>query len=95
MRIGFVVGLTNPTSILFFVALLPQLTNLAASHAALQMFVLGLVFGAWAICSDSLWVLLAGKAREWFARKPKRLDTLGATGGAMMVGLGTYLLVKE
>ena len=95
LRIGLVVGLTNPKSMLFFVAFLPQFTNPTAGHLAVQMIVLGLVFGALAICSDSLWVLVAGKAREWFAREPKRLDTLGATGGAMMVGLGAYLLVKE
>lgn len=64
LRIGFVVGLTNPKSILLFVAFLPQFIAPAAGHVALQMIVSGLVFGALAICSDSLWVVLAGKARE-------------------------------
>jgi threonine/homoserine/homoserine lactone efflux protein len=59
------------------------------------MAVLGLAFGALAICSDSIWALVAGKAREWFARKPKRLEHLGATGGTMMVGLGTFMLARE
>ncbi len=70
--------MTNPKSILFFVAFLPQFTAPAAGHVGVQMMVLGLAFGAMAICSDSLWVVLAGKAREWFAREPKRLDKLGA-----------------
>lgn len=95
LRIGWVVGLTNPKSILFFVAVLPQFTAPAAGHVGVQMIVLGLAFRAMAICSDSLWVLLASKAREWFAREPKRLDKLGATGGAMMVSLGAVLLVKD
>ncbi|MDN5767112.1 MAG: LysE family translocator [Humibacillus sp.] len=95
LRIGFVVGVTNPKSILFFVAFLPQFTAPAAGHVGVQMMMLGLAFGAMAICSDSLWVLLAGKAREWFAREPKRLDKLGATGGVMMVGLGAVLLANE
>ena len=95
LRIGVVVGLTNPKTILFFVAFLPQFTNAAAGHVAVQMAVLGAVFGALAICSDSMWALLAARAREWFARKPARLDKLGATGGVMMVGLGATMLARE
>jgi threonine/homoserine/homoserine lactone efflux protein len=95
LRIGMVVGLTNPKTILFFVAFLPQFTNPAAGHVAVQMAVLGAVFGALAVCSDSVWALLAARAREWFARKPARLDKLGATGGVMMVGLGATMLASE
>ena len=95
LRIGFVVGVTNPKTIVFFLAFLPQFVNAPAGHVALQMAVLGLVFGVMAICSDSIWAVAAGKAREWFARKPKRLDRLGATGGTMMVGLGTFMLARE
>lgn len=95
LRIGFVVGVTNPKTILFFVAFLPQFVNTPAGHPGVQMAVLGLVFGAMAICSDSVWALAAAKARDWFARKPKRLDKLGAAGGAMMVTLGATLLARE
>lgn len=95
LRIGFVVGVTNPKTILFFVAFLPQFTNTAAGHVGAQMALLGLAFGVMAVCSDSLWALLAARARTWFAREPKRLDTLGATGGVMMVGLGALLLARE
>jgi threonine/homoserine/homoserine lactone efflux protein len=95
LRIGMVVGLTNPKTILFFVAFLPQFTNASAGHVAVQMAVLGAVFGALAICSDSVWALLAARAREWFARKPARLDKLGATGGVMMVGLGAVMIARE
>ncbi|WP_020141930.1 LysE family translocator [Terracoccus sp. 273MFTsu3.1] len=95
LRIGAVVGLTNPKTILFFVAFLPQFVNTGAGHVGVQMVVLGGVFGLMAICSDSMWALLAARAREWFARKPARLDTLGATGGVMMVGLGAAMLARE
>ncbi|MBB2986573.1 LysE family translocator [Terracoccus luteus] len=95
LRIGFVVGVTNPKTILFFVAFLPQFTNTAAGHVGAQMALLGLAFGVMAVCSDSVWALLAARARTWFAREPKRLDTLGASGGVMMVGLGALLLARE
>jgi threonine/homoserine/homoserine lactone efflux protein len=57
--------------------------------------VLGVVFALLAVCSDSLWALGAGKARDWFAGKPRRLDALGATGGGMMIALGVTLAASE
>ena len=56
---------------------------------------LGLVFGAMAVASDSVWALAASKARDWFARRPQRLDTLGAAGGVMMIGLGATMAAAE
>jgi threonine/homoserine/homoserine lactone efflux protein len=95
LRTGFIVGVTNPKTIVFFVAFLPQFVSAQAGHVGLQMMLLGLVFGAMAICSDSVWALAASKARDWFARKPERLDRLGVTGGVMMVSLGTVMLTQE
>jgi len=95
LRTGVVVGLTNPKTLVFFAAFLPQFVNPAAGHRGLQIALLGLVFGALAVCSDSLWALGASRAREWFARRPERLDRLGVAGGVMMIGLGTTLAVSE
>ncbi|MBM0124000.1 LysE family translocator [Pimelobacter simplex] len=94
VRTGFVVGATNPKTIVFFVAFLPQFID-AGAAAAPQLVLLGLLFGAMAVCSDGCWALLAARARDWFARKPKRLDSLGAAGGVMMVGLGITLATAE
>lgn len=95
VRTGFVVGVTNPKTIVFFVAFLPQFIDAAAGRAGLQIGLLGLAFAALAIASDSVWAVLAGRARDWFARKPHRLDTVGATGGAMMIALGATLALSE
>ncbi|MET2010926.1 LysE family translocator [Microbacterium chocolatum] len=89
---GFVVGVTNPKSIAFFVAVLPQFVDLEAGAVPLQMIELGLVFFALALISDGAWALAAAAARTWFGRSPKRLATLSATGGGMMIGLGGVLL---
>ncbi len=94
IRTGYVVGVTNPKTIVFFVAFLPQFTS-GSGSAALQLALLGVVFGALAVCSDSLWALGAGKARDWFARKPHRLDKLSAAGGGMMIALGVTLAAGE
>jgi threonine/homoserine/homoserine lactone efflux protein len=95
LRTGFIVGVTNPKTLVFFVAFLPQFVSADSGHVGLQMTVLGVAFGAMAICSDSMWALLASKARDWFARKPTRLDKLGVTGGVMMVGLGATMIASE
>jgi threonine/homoserine/homoserine lactone efflux protein len=95
LRIGFTVGLTNPKTIVFFVAFLPQFVNEPAGHAGLQLALLGVVFGAMAVCSDSAWALAASRARDWFARRPQRLDRLGVAGGVLMIGLGATMVAAE
>lgn len=90
---GFVVGITNPKTLAFFVAVLPQFVDLQTGSVSLQMLELGLVFAMIALVSDSIWVFMAAGARAWFARSPRRIETLTATGGGMMIGLGAILLV--
>jgi threonine/homoserine/homoserine lactone efflux protein len=90
---GFGVGISNPKSIVFFVAVLPQFVDYPSGQVPLQMMTLGLVFVVLALLSDSIWALGAGAARDWFARSPKRMEHLSASGGVMMIGLGGVLAV--
>jgi threonine/homoserine/homoserine lactone efflux protein len=90
---GYLVGVTNPKTVLFFVAFLPQFAS-PTGPTGLQIALLGLVFALMEIVSDSVWATLAGKARLWISRRPQRLDTVGATGGVMMIGLGTTLAIS-
>ena len=89
---GFLVGVSNPKTIIFFIAVLPQFVNYSADNIPLQMFVLGVVFVIIAFLCDAIWALLAGVARDWFARSPRRIATLSATGGVIMIGLGAAAL---
>ena len=91
---GFVVGVTNPKTVLFFIAFLPQFTS-SAAPAAPQIALLGLVFALMGLVSDSTWATVAARARRWLAREPRRLDAVGAAGGVMMVGLGMTLATME
>ena len=90
---GFVVGLTNPKTIVFFLAALPQVVDPASGHAVTQMLVLGGVFPAIALVSDSVWALLAGTARNWFARSPRRMAAIGGAGGLAMMSVGVTIAV--
>lgn len=89
---GFLVGITNPKTIAFFVAVLPQFVDLSSGSVPLQMMQLGLVFFVIALISDGIWALVAAAARSWFGRSPRRIATLSATGGGLMIGLGGILL---
>jgi len=90
-RQGFVVGATNPKTVVFFAAVLPQFVDPHGGAVTGQMLVLGLVFLGVAIVLDVAWALAAGAARDWFATSPARLRRVGGTGGLMMIGLGVGL----
>ncbi len=90
---GFTVGITNPKTIVFFVAVLPQFVDFHAGAITGQMIVLGCVFLLIAFVCDSGWALAAGAARNWFASSPDRLTRVRRVGGGMMVGLGGALLM--
>ncbi|WP_223627167.1 LysE family translocator [Microbacterium sp. EST19A] len=90
---GFVVGVTNPKSIAFFLAILPQFVDLHAGSIPVQLFVLGAIVVTIGVTCDAVWVLLASAARDWFGRSPRRIEAMSATGGGLMIGLGAFLLV--
>jgi threonine/homoserine/homoserine lactone efflux protein len=91
LREGFVVGITNPKGIVFWTAILPQFIDPDRAAAPVQMLVLGLISVTIAVVSDSTYGVLAGTARQWFSRSPRRLEALGGAGGAVMIGLGVSL----
>jgi threonine/homoserine/homoserine lactone efflux protein len=94
LREGFVVGVANPKSIVFFAAILPQFVDSAAGALTAQLLILGAVFLLVALVSDSLWALAAGTARNWLVRSPERLRYLGGAGGLAMIGIGVRLAVS-
>jgi threonine/homoserine/homoserine lactone efflux protein len=44
-----------------------------------------------ALVSDSIWAIIAGTARGWFARSPRRLEIIGGSSGVVMIGIGASL----
>jgi threonine/homoserine/homoserine lactone efflux protein len=91
LRDGFVVGVTNPKAMLFFAAELPQFADRSAGHVPFQLLLLGAVFIGIALVSDSIWAVVAGTARGWFARSPRRLERIGGAGGLVIIGIGVRL----
>ncbi|WP_026932517.1 LysE family translocator [Glycomyces tenuis] len=91
---GFLVGVLNPKTVLFFLAMLPQFVDPAAGSPVTQMLVLGAVFSLIACACDSLAGLAASTARGWF-ESPKARRAFGAAGGVSMIGLGVAAAAGE
>ncbi|WP_296665619.1 LysE family translocator [Demequina sp.] len=92
---SFTVGVTNPKTLVFVAAVLPQFVDTASGPAWAQILMLGLVFAAIALVSDGAYALLASGARAWLARSPRRVAGIRATGGALMTALGVVLLLSR
>ena len=90
---GFAVGVSNPKTIVFFAAVLPQFVDPIRGHIVVQMLTLGMIFNVIALVSDSLWGIVASQARDWFGRSPQRLSLVGGVGGLTMIGLGVTVAV--
>jgi threonine/homoserine/homoserine lactone efflux protein len=61
---GVVVNLTNPKTIVFVFAFLPQFVDPHAHHAWLQVLALGLSFALLGCLSDSMYALAAGTVAD-------------------------------
>lgn len=94
LREGFTVGLLNPKAALFFASILPQFVVPGLVPVPLQIALLGAIFIGIATVSDGAWALAAGTAREKLAGHPGRLESIGATGGGIMILLGVRLATQ-
>ena len=94
IRDGFWVGALNPKGLVFYAAVLPQFVDRDRGNVALQLIFLGAVFSILAFISDGTWGLLAGTARQWLATDARRLESLRAFGGVVMITLGVLVLIS-
>ena len=56
---GWTVGVTNPKTVVFLAAILPQFVDRAAGDVAIQILALGAVFAAIAVASNKIWAMAA------------------------------------
>jgi threonine/homoserine/homoserine lactone efflux protein len=88
-RRGFLAAITNPKTIAFFTAFLPQFVDpaLPAGH---QVVVMCAVAIAMATLTDCAWGVVAGAGRSFFLQ---RVSTkwLGRLSGTVLIGGGIWL----
>jgi threonine/homoserine/homoserine lactone efflux protein len=90
---GIVVNLTNPKTIVFVFAFLPQFVDPHASHAWLQVLVLGLSFTLLGFLSDSMYALAAGTIADRLRGSAGVARVQRWFGGSVLVGLGILAAV--
>src|ERR1700733_15125971 len=86
---GLVVALSNPKTIAFFTAFLPQFVD-PALPVALQLTVMCSVTAMFAALSDSCWAIAAGLGRGWLV-SPRRSRILARASGLTLIGAGIWL----
>jgi len=88
-RRGFVVAITNPKTIAFFTAFLPQFID-PALPVERQLLVMCVVSVAMGGVLDAGWGVAASLGRAWFM-KPHHNKLLGRISGAVLIGGGIWL----
>lgn len=86
---GFVVAISNPKTIAFFTAFLPQFVD-PALPVERQLLVMCCVSVAMGGLLDCGWAIAAGLGRAWFLQ-PKHNRLLGRLSGVVLIGGGIWL----
>jgi threonine/homoserine/homoserine lactone efflux protein len=90
---GVVVNLTNPKTIVFVFAFLPQFVDPTAPHAGLQVLALGFSFALLGFLSDSMYALAAGTVADRLRGSAGIARVQRWVGGGVLVGLGILAAV--
>lgn len=85
---GFMVALSNPKTIAFFTAFLPQFID-PSLPAGRQLAVMCGVSIVLATMSDAGWAIAAGLGRAWLL-SPARANWLGRLSGLVLIGGGVW-----
>jgi threonine/homoserine/homoserine lactone efflux protein len=85
---GIVVNVLNPKTALFFFAFIPQFVDPARGSVALQIMVLGGLFGLMGVFSDGAYAVLAGTLGQWLKGNLQVLRAQRYFAGSVYIGLG-------
>jgi homoserine/homoserine lactone efflux protein len=90
---GVLVGLTNPKTIAFFTAFLPQFID-PALPAGPQLWTMCAASVLLAAVTDSFWAIAAGLGRGWLVKRAQA-RLLGRLSGAALIGGGIWLTLAR
>src|SRR5271165_3130822 len=88
---GFLVSLTNPKTLLFYSAFVPQFISIDRPLAP-QIALLCITFLVVATTLDGTWALLAGRARGLLAARPRLRNRMS---GGLLIGAGVGLALAR
>jgi threonine/homoserine/homoserine lactone efflux protein len=91
VRQGLISNLTNPQTLAFMLALLPQFVSPDAGSVTLQLIVLGLTMKGMGLVVLGSVALAAGSVGGWISRRPRLMAWQGGLAGFAMIGLACYV----
>jgi threonine/homoserine/homoserine lactone efflux protein len=89
---GLLVMLSNPKVLVFFGAFIPQFMDLSKDHVS-QVALLGVTFMVTGAITDTIYAVLAGRARLFFSAR--RTRALSRLSGGIMIGGGVWLALTR
>ena len=89
---GFVVSLTNPKTLLFYAAFLPQFVSSSGDRTA-QLLVLALTFLVIAVLLDGMWAVVAPRASRALGLSGALLNRI--TGGLLLTAAAGLALAHK
>lgn len=90
---GVFVNLTNPKTIVFIFAFLPQFVDPDAAHAWAQVLALGLSFALLGLLGDSMWAVAAGTVADRLRGSRGIARVQRWIAGSVLLGLGILAAV--
>ena len=92
---GFLINVTNPKIVLFFVTFLPQFIGASDPHASAKLFVLGFGFIAITTAVNAIVILVAGRFVAAAKRNPRALRIFDYGFAALMSAFAARLMWNE
>ena len=94
---GFLVEVTNPKTLLFYIAWVPQFIDLKLGHIDQQLMVLGSTFVLLQIAWDILLMLTVYRIRRKVSLviTPHQRQVINRISGLTFIGLGITLVLQE
>lgn len=89
---GFLVMLSNPKTLFFYGAFIPQFLDPSSNYVNQTLF-LGVIFMLVATLFDSMYAFAAGRAGNWLSRSRIRLTQ--RISGAFLLGGGVWLALAR
>jgi threonine/homoserine/homoserine lactone efflux protein len=89
---GLLVALSNPKTLVFFGAFIPQFVDMEQDHIS-QVVLLGVTFMMIGSITDAVYAILAGRARKFFSARRTRM--LSRASGGFMIGGGIWLALTR
>ncbi len=90
---GFLVSISNPKAVIFFISIFPQFINLSQSYSS-QVILLAATFSAIVVVVHTIYALTSAFAKSKFS-SINNGQTLNKISGAILVAFGIRLMVSS